>query len=240
MFAVISRPKLLIVDKDPAMRTSLAAYLTGEAIAIRSAGTISEACNLMDNDPPDIVILDLSLPDGNGLDLIGSGREWTGRPAYIVVSSRNDEIDRVVSLELGADDHISKPFSYREILARVRALNRRLRARPPTASEILPRLPLKPQAELRVDADTRRARILGHSYLPLTSAEFQVLNLLHAHAGKTLTRDFLSREVFGRAWQPDDRSIDQIIATLRRKIRDHSPEWDKLHTVRGAGYVLVR
>jgi DNA-binding response OmpR family regulator len=239
MFAVISRPKVLIVDKDPTMRTSLTAYLTGEAMAVRSAGSIGEACALMVRDPPDIVILDLALPDGNGLDLIGASGEWSGRPAYIVVSSRNDEIDRVLSLELGADDHISKPFSYREILARVRALNRRLRARIPSGTEILPALPFQ-QHELHIDPDARKVRVAGKKDLPLTNAEFLVLSLLHVHAGKTLTREFLAREVFGRTWRPDDRSIDQIVATLRRKIRDHSPDWDKLHTVRGSGYVLVR
>lgn len=238
MFTTVSRLKVLIVDGEASIRESLSEYLAGEAVVPLTAATCREARALIVRERPDVVLLDLALPDGNGLDLIGSGG-WSHRPAFIVISERVAEIDRVLCLELGADDYIAKPFSFRELLARIRAVCRRMQRHraPAVARDEHP-----PRGEcggLEIDPGNHKALVAGHGELPLTGAEISVLLLLYAHRGNILSREALTREVFGRDWVPQDRSIDQIVASLRRKICAAIPNWNQLKTLRGRGYMLV-
>ena len=215
--------RILVVEDEPAIAESVAYALTRDGFSVTLAASVSTALALADG--ADLVVLDLMLPDGNGLDLITRWRK-TKQIAVIVLSSRDGEGDRVVALEAGADDYVTKPFSPREVVARVRAVLRRSQ----TEFNALAAAPA-----LSVDASTRRARANG-SGLELTRVEFDVLACLLEQPGRVYSRVELITRVWGDGFAITDRTIDSHVKALRKKVAEAGAEPGLIETVRGVGY----
>jgi two-component system catabolic regulation response regulator CreB len=221
-------PRILVVEDEPAIAESLAYSLRRDGFAVSVAGTLAAAERELDG--TDLVVLDLMLPDGSGFDLIGQVRRAGRGTAVIVLSSRDGEADRVAALETGADDYVTKPFSPREIVARVRAVLRR--AGPPAVapSAAPPTMP-----PLTVDEATRRATVSGRP-LELTRVEFDLLACLLGAPGRVFTRAQLIDRVWGDGFAITDRTIDSHVKGLRKKVAEAGGAAGLIETVRGVGY----
>ena len=224
--------RILLVEDEPAILESLAYVLGRDGFVVISAKNAAEASALADG--ADLVVLDLMLPDGSGFDLI---RGWRAAAPHrqmpiIVLSSRDAEADRVAALESGADDYVTKPFSPREIVARVRAVLRRS-----AASETSARAPARLAPPLSADARTRRAEAAGRA-LDLTRVEFDLLATLLDSPGRVFTRAELIDRVWGDGFRITDRTIDSHVKALRKKIGEAGAEPSWIETVRGVGYRL--
>ena len=225
--------RILLVEDEPAILESLAYVLGRDGFSVITAKNAAEAGTLAAG--VDLVVLDLMLPDGSGFDLI---RGWRAaaleRPMPIIVlSSRDAESDRVAALESGADDYVTKPFSPREIVARVRAVLRRSAA----ASAASTRAPAKLAPPLSTDQRTRRAEAAGRA-LDLTRVEFDLLATLLDSPGRVFTRAELIDRVWGDGFRITDRTIDSHVKALRKKIGEAGAEPSWIETVRGVGYRL--
>jgi len=223
--------RILLVEDEPAILESLAYVLGRDGFAVISAKNAAEAGALAGG--ADLVVLDLMLPDGSGFDLI---RGWRAAPSsrpmpIIVLSSRDAEADRVAALESGADDYVTKPFSPREIVARVRAVLRR------SAATDAARAQAKQAPPLSTDARTRRAEAAGRA-LDLTRVEFDLLATLLGSPGRVFTRAELIDRVWGDGFRITDRTIDSHVKALRKKIAETGAEPSWIETVRGVGYRL--
>jgi DNA-binding response OmpR family regulator len=216
--------RVLIVEDEDAIAEPLAEGLEREGYEVRRASTAAEA--LAEGDA-DVVLLDLRLPDLDGYTVCRELRARSDVP-IIIVSARGEEVDRVVGLELGADDYLVKPFGFAELLARIRAVTRRTgtRADQPAA--------LAQAGGLEVDVRTRRAHVDGRE-LALTPKEFDLLALFASDAGAVLTRQRILETVWDTSWLGPTRTIDVHVAALRKKLG--SPAW--IETVRGVGFRLV-
>ncbi|WP_089393907.1 response regulator transcription factor [Pseudomonas delhiensis] len=236
-------PRVLIVDDDPLIRELLQSYLVGEGYEVACASTAEQAeASLADAEqggPPfDLVLLDIRLPGKDGLTLT---RELRVRSevGIILITGRNDDIDRIVGLECGADDYVIKPPNPRELVSRAKNLIRRVRhARAPAPAAPV-RQPLKRFAHWRLDADRRRLVDRDGSETPLTHGEFQLLSVFLRNSGHTLSRDQLMDQIRNREWLPNDRSIDVLVGRLRRKLRDDPAEPELIITIHGAGYLFT-
>jgi two-component system catabolic regulation response regulator CreB len=218
--------KVLVVEDEPAIRESLAYSLKREGHEVDVAGTLGEATRALAG--ADLVILDLMLPDGSGFDLLLELRRRRIAPAVIVLSSRDSEADRVAGLETGADDYVVKPFSPREVMARVRAVMRRAR---PTRD-----LPAETATSpLVTDPETRRATVNGVP-LELTRIEFDLLHCLTDARGRVFTRAQLIERLWGDNFAITDRTVDSHVKALRRKVTDAGGDAALIETVRGVGY----
>ena len=219
--------RILVVEDEPAIAESVAYALGRDGFTVTLAATAGEAAALADS--VDLVVLDLMLPDGSGFDLIALWRK--ARKAkhvpVIVLSSRDGEADRVVALEAGADDYVTKPFSPREVVARVRAVLRRSQIELGAAGA--------PSQALSLDASTRRARANGSS-LELTRVEFDVLSCLLEQPGRVYSRAELIGRVWGSGFAITDRTIDSHVKALRKKVAEAGAEPGLIETVRGVGY----
>ncbi len=218
--------RILVVEDEPAIAESVAYALRRDGFSVSLAGTLAQAEALRDE--ADLVILDLMLPDGSGFDWIGSIRGEARDKPIIVLSSRDGEADRVAALETGADDYVTKPFSPREIVARVRAVLRRS-----SHTEPEPRASGAPAVEL--DAKARRARV-GDTALELTRVEFDLLACLLAGPERVHTRVELIDRVWGDGFAITDRTIDSHVKALRRKLAEAGADPGTIETVRGVGY----
>ena len=221
------RQRILVVEDEPAIRESVAYALTRDGYEAAAAKTIAEA--LLHLDHVDLVLLDLMLPDGSGFDFIRRVRAEARSVPIIVLSSRDGESDRVAALETGADDYVTKPFSPREVVARVRAVLRRL-----TPSNRPPEMP-KGVPALRVDAPSRRAW-QKNTELELTRVEFDLLSRLLQTPGHVHTRSDLIDRVWGDGYAITDRTIDSHVKSLRRKVSESGGDPGVIETVRGVGY----
>jgi two-component system catabolic regulation response regulator CreB len=219
--------RILVVEDEPAIAESLAYALGREGYAVATAGTLAAADRELET--AELVVLDLMLPDGSGFDLLGRLRARAAPPAVIVLSSRDAEADRVAALETGADDYVTKPFSPREIVARVRAVLRRSHATPPGDAAPPAELPL------RVDEASRRAFVHGRP-IELTKVEFDLLACLLGGPGRVFTRAQLIDRVWGDGFAITDRTIDSHVKGLRRKVAEAGGEPGLVETVRGVGY----
>jgi DNA-binding response OmpR family regulator len=197
------------------------------------ARTATAALELAREVDPDVVLLDIMLPDGSGFDVCRELRRDSQVP-IIMVTARGEEADRIVGLELGADDYVTKPFSAREVAARIRAVLRRAETPPPdTQAEQQFEL-----GELRVDVSRRLASLAGRP-LELARKEFDVLALLAGEAGRVVTRERLLEEVWDTTWFGSTKTLDVHVSALRRKLGDDPAAPRYLHTVRGVGFRLT-
>ena len=224
----MSVPNVLIVEDEPAIYESLAYALKRDGFTVTIASTVEAALGAINR--ADLVLLDLMLPDGSGFEIMAEARRAPVVPAVIVLSSRDGEADRVAALETGADDYVTKPFSPREIVARVRAVLRRSR---PTA--VVTSSPAPSGVLLQVDDATRRATASGKP-IELTRVEFDLLSCLLSAPGRVFTRAQLIDRVWGDGFAITDRTIDSHVKALRRKVADAGADANLIETVRGVGY----
>jgi DNA-binding response OmpR family regulator len=225
----VSRPRrtILLVEDETSITEPLAEALRSEGFETRVAGTVAEALELA-RTAPDLVLLDVMLPDGSGFDVCRELRQ-TSRVPIIMLTARGEEADRVVGLELGADDYVVKPFSAREVVARIRAVLRRVDAPEPDDDgpvEI---------GELRLDPARREATHRGEA-LELSRKEFDLLELLMRNAGSVVSRERLISEVWDTNWFGSTKTLDVHVSGIRRKLGDDPSEPRYLHTVRGIGF----
>ncbi len=194
----------------------------------------------MRDDPPALVLLDLGLPGEDGFTIARQLREhW--HSGLVIVTGRGDAVDKVVGLEVGADDYVTKPFDLRELLARIKAVLRRVAAPAPA---VTPAAPAAARGRLRfagwlLDVDARRLSNTEGRDVALTSGEFDLLSTFAQHPGRVLSRDFLLESTRGREAAPFDRTIDVQVGRLRRKLEPDAVEPQIIKSVRGAGYILV-
>jgi two-component system response regulator RegX3 len=223
---------VLVVEDEESITTPLTAALAREGFEAAVAPTAADALDLARSLEPDLVLLDLMLPDGSGLDVCRELRR-TSRVPIIVVTARGDEADRVVGLELGADDYVVKPFSARELVARIRAVLRRTETTAEPAGDEPAHV-----GPLVVDRARRVATLEGSS-LELSRKEFEVLELLVREAGRVVTRERLLEEVWDTTWFGSTKTLDVHVSALRRKLGDDPSEPRFIHTVRGVGFRLA-
>ncbi|MFN3867705.1 MAG: response regulator [Hyphomicrobiaceae bacterium] len=230
---------ILVVDDDEKVRLLLRRCFEGEGFRVFEAARGSEVVPAIESQQFDLVTLDLTLPDIDGLSVARLVRERSRVP-IIMVTGKGDLIDRVIGLEIGADDYISKPFHLREVLARVRAVLRRsaeLAAAPPP--EPRPSRRLRRFDRWVLDLDMRELRDTDGAICALTSGEFGLLAIFVEHANRVLTRDQIMDLLKGHEWSPLDRSIDNLVARLRKKIEVHPDDPALVKTVRGLGYIFT-
>lgn len=221
------RGPVLVIDDDRKLRGLLTEYLTSTGFAVLTAGRADDGLRLLRTEHPDIVILDVMLPGMDGFEACRVIRRESAVP-IIMLTARGEVTDRVVGLELGADDYLAKPFEPRELVARIDAILRRGRSATATWSF----------GPLKVDPERRSATMDGQA-LALTTAEFDLLELLVRSRGRVLSRSQILDGVRGESWDALDRSIDVLVSRLRSKLGDDParPRW--VRTVRGAGYAFV-
>jgi len=223
----MTKATVLIVDDEPKIIQIARDYLERAAFRVLAAGDGKSALDLLSEKKPDLVVLDLNLPGMDGLDVCRSIRAESGVP-IIMLTARSDEIDRLIGLELGADDYIVKPFSPRELVARVRAVLRRIQGET-RQSGLLRAL------DLEIDLPGHRVRRAGET-LSLTRTEFELLSLLARHPGQAFSRSQLLDRLHGYIYDGYDRSIDAHIKNLRRKLEPHPAHPRYIETVYGVGY----
>jgi two-component system, OmpR family, phosphate regulon response regulator PhoB len=228
--------RLLIVDDEPAIRDMVAFALRKAEFEPVHAGDAREAQSSIADRVPDLILLDWMLPGTSGLEL---ARRWrkdalTREVPIIMLTARGEETDRIVGLELGADDYIVKPFSAREVAARIRAVLRRTDSTQPAAAPTE-----KPGAievgPVKVDRDRREARV-NNDEIDLTRKEFELLELLIREAGSVISRERLIDEVWDTNWFGSTKTLDVHVSSLRRKLGDDSQNPRFIHTVRGVGF----
>lgn len=228
---------IAIVDDDPVLRNRLGKFLEKEGFRVTALGDGPALRALLEREAPDLVIMDLQLPGEDGLSLTRYLREHTEIPV-LILTGKGDTIDRVVGLEMGADDYLAKPFSLRELLARLKVILRR------TATASMPAQPGQAAERYRFGAWTIDFTAIdlcaedGES-ANLTTAEFKLLEAFVRSPGVTLSRDRLVEAMSDRSWGPMDRSIDLHISHLRKKIEADPKKPELIKTVRGFGYVFA-
>lgn len=237
---------IAVVDDEVDITALLAAYLQGYGYRVTQLHSGPALMALMPVDAPALVLLDLGLPGEDGLSIARTLRaRW--RCGLVIVTGRGDAIDKVVGLEVGADDYITKPFNLRELLARVKAVLRRLTpetAEAPAAASTADTAPAAVRyrfAGWQIDAAARRVVRDGAEAeeIALTSGEFDLLCTFAKHAGRVLSRDFLLEHTRGREAGPFDRTIDVQVGRLRKKLEASVDDPQIIKSVRGAGYILV-
>lgn len=226
--------RLLLIDDDTRLAAMVGDYLRAAGLAVHDAGSLAEGRAQLATSAFDALILDLMLPDGDGLDLC---RELRASPRtrhlpLLMLTARGEPLDRIVGLELGADDYLPKPFEPRELLARVKALLRR--AAPASGADDLLRF-----GRLEIDLGARVARLSG-KVCDLTSHQFDLLVVLAQSPGRVLSRDQIMDALKGHPLEAFDRSIDVHISRIRALIEDDAKSPRRVLTVRGAGYVFAR
>lgn len=232
--------QVLLVDDDRELCQMLVEYLHADGFAVRCAHDGPSGIHAIREESPAIVVLDIMMPGMDGFETLRRLRTQTTLPV-LMLTARGDEVDRIVGLELGADDYLPKPFNPRELSARLRAILRR------SGAAASPGTPVQLRAgRLSLDGAARTLQLDGRA-LPLTSTEYAIMEVLLAEAGRVVSRDELSRRALGRRVLPFDRSLDTHVSNLRRKLGagagtghgDGTDGGSLIRTVRGRGYVLV-
>jgi two-component system KDP operon response regulator KdpE len=218
--------RVLVVDDETSIRRYLRAALGAQGFAIYEASNGQEAINAVVSDHPDIIILDLGLPDFDGIEVTRRLREWSQTP-IIILSVREAENDKIAALDAGADDYLTKPFSTGELMARMRVALRRMATTPEE--------PILQVDDLRMDL-SRRIVTVGENQIALTPTEYEILRLLLQNAGKVLTHRQLLRQVWGTAYESEMHILRVNISNLRRKIEPDPSRPHYLLTEPGVGY----
>jgi two-component system response regulator RegX3 len=220
------KPRVLLVEDETAISEPLAKHLVREGFDAEVAGSIEEAEVALLRGQPDVVLLDVMLPDGDGRDLCREIRKSSDIP-IILLTARGEEIDRIVGLELGADDYVVKPFSAGELVARIRAIMRRGHA-------TTRRAPIE-VGDITLDPTSRIVTKQGQR-LELAAREFDLLHMLMAHAGDVVTREDIMDEVWDPHWFGSTKTLDVHISWLRKKLDDDASASRYITTVRGVGF----
>ena len=228
--------RILVIDDDLDLCELLAEYLTPEGFQVEVVNSGAEGSERAISEEHNLVILDVMLPEMNGFDVLRKIREYSRIPV-IMLTARGDDIDRIVGLEMGADDYLPKPFNPRELVARIRAIQRR--------AETADKQGAKPAGmeqlevgDLKLKSRSREV-FCGPAEIDLTSVEFSLLEALMQRAGQVITREDLVKQVLGRRLSPYDRSIDVHISSLRKKLGAPSGGGERIKTVRGVGYLYT-
>lgn len=224
-----SVPRILLVEDDVRISEPLVRVLGSEGFEVEHVETGSDALDAVKHRTPDLVLLDLTLPDIDGLEVCRSTRErFPGLP-IVMLTARSEEVDVIVGLDAGADDYVSKPFRLAELVARIRTRLRASSVTPATRSAVLE------SRDLRVDTDARRVH-LGEHEVELTTKEFDLLAFLMGRPGVAIPREQIMAAVWDEHWWGSTRTLDTHVSTLRRKIRDDSDPPSRIVTVRGVGF----
>jgi two-component system response regulator RegX3 len=224
----VLRRRILLVEDEESISEPLSAALGREGFEVVIAATAADGRERFRAQAPDLVLLDVMLPDGDGKDLLREIRS-SSRTPVIMVTARGEELERVLGLELGADDYVTKPFSAAELAARVRAVLRRADAPMPAAEDVLE------VGEIRMQLDKHELTCDGEA-IDLTVKEFEVLRMLLEHAGKVVRREQLIREIWDTSWFGSTKTLDVHVSALRRKLGDDPTAPRFIHTVRGVGF----
>ena len=225
--------EILLVDDDTAFCDLLADYLSGEDFLVNCVHNGKDALARLRQSDVDVVILDVMMPGMSGLDVLREMRTFCDTPT-LMLTARGEDVDRIVGLEMGADDYVGKPCNPREIVARLRAILRRSNHAKPeddTAEIAVGGVLVRPG---------ERAVFVDENEIELTSTEFDVLEVLARDAGQVVTKDKVSELALHRKLGPYDRSIDMHVSRLRRKLGDYADGGERIKTVRGTGYLFVR
>src|SRR4051794_832320 len=223
-----SRRRILLVEDEDSISEPLAAALRREGFAPVVVATAAAALEAFKASPPDLVLLDVMLPDGDGRELLRTIR-GSSRVPVVMLTARGEEMDRVVGLELGADDYVTKPFSAAELVARLRAV---LRRSEPAAPEALSTLAV---GDVTMNLETHQVTRGGEN-VELTVKEFELLRVLLEHAGKVVRRQALVGEVWDPSWFGSTKTVDVHVSALRKKLGDDPAASKYVHTVRGVGF----
>lgn len=226
--------KILIIDDDAELCELVSEFLTSEGFAIASVYDGTQGVQRALAEDFALIVLDVMLPSLNGFEVLRRIRA-TKRTPIIMLTARGEDVDRIIGLELGADDYLPKPFNPRELVARIRAVLRRMQpepgAQPKSESLIVD--------DVELSKSSRLVRCGGH-IVELTSAEFDLLALLLQSAGKVVTREDIAQRALGKEFSPFDRSIDMHISNLRKKLGDRRDGIERIKSVRGIGYIYTR
>lgn len=230
----MEQARIFIVDDDERLRELLVEYLSGRDFAVQAAVDAEEALQLLEGGAEfDLMVFDVMLPGMDGFDLLKTVRRRWKTPV-IMLTARGDELDRIVGLEIGADDYMHKPFNPRELLARAQAILRRTNTEP--TEDDKRRLSA---GAIEVNLDQRQIRLRGEA-LELTTTEFEILRTLVANAGRVINRERLMELARGEEFASFDRSVDVHISHIRKKLGDDPRNPTYLKTVRGVGYTIPK
>ena len=238
---------IAVLDDEVDITTLISNYLQGRGYRVSQVHTGRDLLALLAADPPAVVLLDLGLPGEDGLAVARQVRERS-RCGLVIVTGRGDAVDKVVGLEIGADDYVTKPFDLRELLARITAILRRTSLAEPVPAPPSPGQPAAPApghrtglvfAGYTLDTAARSLTDNRGADVPLTTGEFELLKVFAEHPGRVLSRDFLLQETRGRDAGPFDRTIDVQVGRLRKKLEADADDPKVIKSVRGAGYVLA-
>ena len=224
----MSRRRILLVEDEESISDPLVAALEREGFTSSVAATVSEGLESFRAHPPNLVLLDVMLPDGDGRDVLREIRS-SSRVPVIMLTARGEETDRIVGLELGADDYVAKPFSAAELIARIRAVLRRTATPTPTSQSSLE------IGDVKMSLDTRDVTKAG-SPVQLTVKEFELLRMLMEEAGRVVKRMDLMDEVWDPNWFGSTKTLDVHVSSLRKKLGDDPAEPRYIKTVRGVGF----
>jgi DNA-binding response OmpR family regulator len=232
------KTKILIVEDDPHILLGLEEVLKSEGYETASCNRGDEAVAAVAKFQPTLIVLDVMLPGASGYDICKQLRAKKISVPVLMLTAKGQEIDKVVGLDLGADDYVTKPFGVRELLARIQALLRRSSSSGNSASDkALDERPFK-VGDATIDPKTFQVK-RGKTIEELTSKEVKLLQVFHEHAGEVLSRDKLLNEVWGYNYYGTTRTLDQVIVQLRKKLSDNGGEPKHLLTIHGVGYKLV-
>ncbi len=225
---------ILVVDDDVELCDLVQEYLTTEGFSLKAVHNGEQGLQQALTNQYALVVLDVMLPGINGFEVLRRIRSVSKIPV-LLLTARGEDVDRIVGLEIGADDYLPKPFNPRELVARIRAILRR--TRPVSAANVAPEVVRVGDVEL--DPATRSVLRAGQA-VELTSVEFNLLEVLLREAGRVVTRERLVNAVLGRKFMPFDRSIDMHVSKVRRKLGDSEEDGDHIKTIRGVGYMFAR
>ncbi len=229
---------ILVVDDEPLTRECLRCYFETEGCQVFCAETAEEAESVLAQQAIDLLLLDIRLPGKDGLTLTREIRVHS-EVGIILVTGRQDEVDRLIGLECGADDYITKPFNPREVLARSKNLIRRVRHSTQTKPTDCQPNSVQGFDDWKLNLDRRQLIDQHHQTTQLTEAEFQLLRVLINNRGQVMSRDQLLDQIRNREWMPSDRTVDVLVGRLRRKLLDDPASPRLILTVHGAGYLFT-
>lgn len=231
----MNKPVILVVEDDAAIRNLMVTTLKAHEYKYLTAPTGQEAIMLASSHNPDVIFLDLGLPDMDGMDVIKKIRSWSNLP-IIVISARGEDEDKISALDAGADDYLTKPFSVEELLARLRVTIRRLAM---MSSGSVADSSVYTNGNLKIDHSAGCAFLNGEE-LKLTPIEFKLLCLLAKNTGKVLTHTYITQNIWGRSWDNDIASLRVFMVTLRKKLEQGPGAAEYIQTHVGIGYRMVK